>query len=85
MLYQHAYAEDIAWIGDCVREGVAALEGGPRPGTPLNAGLQLRWLEPAELAEAVAAAREGGAAGVSLFEMHGLSDEHLAALRGVVG
>ena len=90
MLYQHAYAEDIAWIGDCVREGVAALEGGgveggPRPGTPLNAGLQLRWLEPAELAAAVAAARDGGAAGVSLFEMHGLSDEHLAALRGVVG
>ncbi len=90
MLYQRAYAEDIAWIGDCVREGVAALrdggvEGGPRPGTPLNAGLQLRWLEPAELAEAVATARDAGAAGVSLFELGRLSDEHLAALRGVMG
>ncbi len=90
MLYQYAYGEDIEWIGECVREGVAALaggggEGGPRPGTPLTAGLQLRWLEPAELAEAVVRAREGGAAGVATFEMHGLSDEHVAALRGVVG
>ena len=90
MLYQRAYGEDVPWIGDCVREGVAALagggvEGGPRPETPLNAGLQLRWLEPAQLAEAVAAARDGGAAGVSLFELRRLSDDHLAALRGVVG
>ena len=90
MLYQGFYLEDIAWIGECVREGVAALaggggEGGSRPGTPLHAGLYLPSLEPAELAGAVAVAREEGAAGVATFEMHGLSDEHLAALRGVVG
>ena len=118
MLYQGFYLEDIAWIGDGVREGVAALgggrvgggvheraaaeggqsvergvregegrrvEGGPRPGTPLNAGLYLPSLEPGDLAEAVATARGAGAAGVSTFEMHGLTDEHLAAVRGVVG
>ena len=80
MLYQGFYLEDIAWIGEGVREGVALLGG-----TPLNAGLYLSSLEPGALAEAVATAREAGAAGVSLFEMHGLRDEHLAALRGVVG
>ena len=85
MLYHSFYLEDIAWIGDGVREGVATLADGPRPGTPLNAGLYLPVLEPVQLAEAVAAARGAGAAGVSTFEMHGLTDEHLAALREVLG
>ncbi len=90
MLYHSFYLEEIPWIGDGVREGVAALAGGdledgPRPGTPLNAGLYLPVLEPAQLAEAVATAQDAGAAGISTFEMHGLTDEHLAALRGVLG
>ena len=107
MLYQGFYLEDIAWIGEGVREGVAALESGmagaggaprngvadapggvetgPRPGTPLNAGLYLPSLEPGDLGEAVATARGAGAAGVSMFEMHGLTDEHLEAVRGVAG
>ena len=76
MLYHSFYLEDIDWIGDGVREGVAALES-----TPLNAGLYLPALEPVQLGEAVATAREAGAAGVSLFEMHGLTDEHLAAVK----
>ncbi len=77
MLYQGFYLEDIPWIGDGVRESVAAL--GARGGRPLYAGLYLPSLDPAGLAEAVVEARTAGAAGVSLFEMDGLSDEHLAA------
>ena len=80
MLYHSFYLEDIAWIGEGVREGIAALDG-----TPLNAGLYLPSLDPAGLAEAVATARAAGATGVSLFEMHGLTDEHLVALRDVAG
>ena len=79
MLYQGFYLEDIAWIGDGVREGIAALAR--RGGTPLCAGLYLASLDPAQLAVAVTTAKSAGAAGVSLFEMDGLSDEHLAALR----
>ena len=80
MLYHSFYLEDVAWIGEGVREGVGAVGG-----TPLNAGLYLPSLDPAGLAEAVATARAAGAAGVSTFEMHGLTDEHLVALRDVVG
>ena len=80
MLYHGFYQEDIAWIGDGVRKGVVALGR-----TPLNAGLYLPSLDPAQLGEAVATARESGAAGVSLFEMHGLTDEHLVALRQELG
>ena len=90
MLYHSFYLEGIPWIGDGVREGVTALaggnvDGGPRPGTPLNAGLYLPVLDPTQLAEAVGTARDAGASGVSTFEMHGLTDEHLAALRQVLG
>ncbi len=80
MLYHSFYLEDIPWIGDGVREGVAALGS-----TPLNAGLYLPALGPAELGEAVATTREAGAAGVSLFEMHGLTDEHLETLGSALG
>jgi len=80
MLYHSFYLEDIPWIGDGVREGIAALGS-----TPLNAGLYLPALGPEELGEAVTTVREAGGAGVSLFEMHGLTDEHLEALRGALG
>ena len=75
MLYHTFYEEDLAWIGASVEEGVAALDG-----TLLNAGLYLPDLDPSAMAEAVDIAREAGAAGVSFFEMGGLTDEHLAAL-----
>jgi len=85
MLYQSFYLEDIPWIGAGVREGIAALEAaasaaGARGARPINAGLYLPALDPPALAEAVVTAQEAGAAGVSMFEMDGLTDEHLAAL-----
>ena len=79
MLYQGFYLEDIAWIGRGVREGVGALEA--RDGQPLCAGLYIPSLNPPQLAEAVETVRAAGAAGVSMFEMGGLTDEHMAALR----
>ena len=44
------------------------------------AGLYLPDLPPAALAEAARVALGAGAAGVSLFEMDGATDEHLAVL-----
>lgn len=81
MLYHGFYREDLAWLGASTREGVAALNRG----TPLYAGLYLPDLSPEELGRAVRIVRAAGAAGVSLFEMEGISDEHLAQLEAASG
>ncbi len=77
MLYHKFYLEDVAWIGRSAAEGVAALQGA----FPLHAGLYLPDLPPAELGRAILSAREGGVAGVSLFDAGGLKEEHLPVLR----
>lgn len=77
MTYNGFYNEPVGWIGNAVREGRAALP----EGRPLYAGLFLPDLAPEQLREAMGAAMEAGAAGASLFEADGLSDEHLAVLR----
>jgi uncharacterized lipoprotein YddW (UPF0748 family) len=76
MLYHDFYEEDVGWIGTSAAEGVAALAGR----APLYAGLYLPDLPPEDLAGASLAASEGGATGVALFEMGGLTDEHLMVL-----
>jgi len=77
MVYHEFYEEELPWIGTATREGVEALP----EGTPLYSGLYLPSLAPDELGDAVRFARAAGAAGVSLFPMARLSDEHLARLR----
>jgi uncharacterized lipoprotein YddW (UPF0748 family) len=76
MIYHEFYEEGVPWIGTATAEGVAALPAN----TPLYSGLYLPTLSPDELADGVSRALESGAAGVSLFEMGGLTDEHLASL-----
>lgn len=77
MLYHRFYREDIAWIGRATQEGVAAL---PRS-RALYSGLYLPDLPPEDLRRAMHSALDGGASGVSLFAMGGLTDEHLQVLR----
>jgi hypothetical protein len=84
MLYHSFYLEDLPWIGAGVEEGVAALTAAG-DGTALRAGLYLPSLDPDALGEAVGIARDAGAQGVSLFEMGGLDDVHLVALKAVLG
>jgi uncharacterized lipoprotein YddW (UPF0748 family) len=81
MLYNGFYKQGLAWIGSSVREGVAALP----PGRPLYAGLYLPDLTPDKLVTAVRTAADAGAAGVSLFELEGLTDSHFEALRAATG
>ncbi len=80
MLYHTFYEEDITWIGRGVAQGVAALPASE----PLYAGLYLPSLDPQQLATAVRTVRDNGAAGVSCFDSGGLTDQHLAALRGAL-
>ena len=77
MLYHSFYREGIGWIGKSAAEGVAALPDS----TPLVAGVYLPDLPPLELGKAIRSAREGGASGVAIFEMGGLSVEHLRVVR----
>jgi hypothetical protein len=80
MTYHGFYNEGIGWIGNAVRQGLAALPAG----RPLYAGLYLPDLPPAALGMAVRNAMNAGAAGVSLFEADGLTDAHLAELASAV-
>lgn len=80
MLYHRFYEEDVAWIGTSTREGVRALPAG----RPLYAGLYLPDCDPPTLDRAIRAARDGGAAGFSCFEMNGLTDAHLDVIRRAV-
>ncbi|MEE2659566.1 MAG: family 10 glycosylhydrolase [Candidatus Latescibacterota bacterium] len=81
MIYNSFYNEGIDWIRRKCEEGVARMEAKGMP-KPLYSGLFVPGLTPGELKEAVAASAAGGAAGVSLFPMGGMSDEHWEALRG---
>jgi uncharacterized lipoprotein YddW (UPF0748 family) len=78
MTYHGFYKEEISWIGEAVREGIASLPAS----RPLYAGLYLPDLPPEALGRAVRTAMDAGAAGVSCFEMDGLGEAHLAALSG---
>jgi hypothetical protein len=77
MLYHGFYNETLDWIGAEVLEGVTLL---PKA-RALYAGLYLPDLRPDELAKAARIALGMGAAGVSTFEMNGLTAAHLAALK----
>ena len=77
MIYHSFYNEPVQWIGEATAEGVAALPAAK----PLFSGLYLPQLTPEELGTAVGLARGAGAAGVSLFEVGGLSDDRLRSLR----
>ena len=81
MLYHTFHRQGIDWIGRGAAEGIAALPAS----VPLVAGVHLPDLRPAELARAVRVAREAGAAGVAMYDLGGLSDAHLAALKGAMG
>jgi len=80
MTYHGFYREPVSWIETATAEGVAALP----TSTPLVSGVYLPDLPAPALGEAMRAARRGGARGVSMFEMHGLSDAHLAAVQAVL-
>ena len=77
MLYHQYYNEELQWVGAATEEGVAALP----PGTPLFSGVFMPWLSPQDLVDVASFTREAGAAGLSLFEMDRITDEHIVRLK----
>lgn len=80
MIYHGFYKEDVAWIGDAVAEGVAALHNK----FPLYAGLYLPdFKSNTEIQQGIEGALRKGAAGVSLFGK--VTDDVLAILQQASG
>ena len=77
MLYQNFYNENLNWIGFSIRQGLREIHGR----FPLIAGLYIPSLSPEELKEAVLTSKKNGAAGVSLFDISTLTDEHLKIIK----
>lgn len=80
MLYQNFYGEDLRWIRQAVRAGRRALP----TDKALYAGLFLPALPPADLADAIAHARAGGASGIALFDLKGLSEAHWPVIQAAL-
>lgn len=77
MNYHNFYLENINWIGFSVENGVREL----RDEADYISGLYLPALKPMELKRAITLSKEKGANGVSIFEMNGLSEEHLNVIK----
>ncbi len=75
MLYNGFYHEGVDWIGRSVQEGVSAMGGHGA----LYAGLMFTDIRGRQFEQALDAAYDNGAAGVSFFD--GPDDEHLERLK----
>jgi uncharacterized lipoprotein YddW (UPF0748 family) len=78
MLYHNYYEADLAWIKAQAREAVSAVN------VPVCAGLFAGPLDFPEMAKAVRAALEGGASGVCLFSLKGMTEEKWMGLQVVI-
>jgi len=72
MLYHGFYNAGLDWVTARTRAGIGSL----KPGVELYSGLYVPHLAPEDVPAALCAAREGGAAGVSLFDVRAMSEEH---------
>lgn len=80
MLYQGFYNADINWIKEETEKGLQRLNHTK----PICSGLFIPHLNPEELGQAMAVAKEGGAKGVSIFAYSSMTPEHWATLKKVL-
>ncbi len=79
MLYQSFYLEDVAWIGEQTRAGIASLERD----VPLYPWLMVSSLEPKAFKEAVRVTLDAGASGVALYSSQTMREEQWEILRAM--
>jgi hypothetical protein len=75
MLYHVFYEEGPEWVREETKEGVRAVQ------RPLYSGIFIHNMKVEEMARTIQMAREGGAAGVSLFSADGMDAAKWQALR----
>jgi uncharacterized lipoprotein YddW (UPF0748 family) len=76
MLYQNFYRQNLEWIKFSAEQGVRESHGR----FDIVAGLYIPSLTPGGLETAIQKAKEGGAKGVSVFDIGAMTDEHWAVI-----
>jgi len=79
MLYHNFYRQNLAWIGFATEQGVRESHGR----FDVIAGLFIPSLTAGELATAVQEAHDGGAKGVSIFDIGAMRPEHWEVLKQI--
>ena len=79
MLYHNFYNEDVHWIKERTEAEIKDLKH-PHP---IYSGLFVPALNPDDLAQAVKLAREGGASGITLFNLNSMDEAKWKAFKGV--
>lgn len=80
MIYNHFYHKDARWVGEAVAECRREM---PKT-TPLYCGLYIPEMSAIEISQAYEYAMENGAAGVTLFPDHTMTDEQWNYLSRVI-
>jgi uncharacterized lipoprotein YddW (UPF0748 family) len=72
MIYNHFYHKPVSWVGDAVAECRREMPAT----TPLYCGLYVPEMTAIEVSRAYEYAMENGAAGITIFPDHSMSEEH---------
>ena len=79
MLYQNFYRQNLEWIQFATEQGVR--ESHDR--FEILAGLYIPSLSPEELEIAIQKAKNGGAVGISVFDINAMSEEHWSVIQNL--
>lgn len=77
MLYQNFYQQNLEWIKFSTEQGVREIDGR----FDLVAGLYIPSLTPGGLKTAIEKAKDGGAVGISVFDIGSMTEEHWAVIK----
>lgn len=79
MLYQNFYRQNLEWIKFATEQGVRESHGR----FEIVAGLYIPSLDPDQLQTAIQKARDGGASGISVFDINAMTDAHWEILNRI--
>lgn len=77
MLYQNFYRQNFEWVKFSTEQGIREAHGR----FPIVAGLYIPPMNPDELDQAIQKAIEGGASGISVYDVGAMSDEHWEVIK----
>lgn len=79
MLYHNFYRQNLEWIKFATEQGIREIDGR----FDLVAGLYITSLTPEELKLAIQKAKEGGAVGISVFDIGAMTEDHWGIIKSL--